>query len=334
MGTRREATYTNLPPGRYTFRVRAANEDGVWSDEATSVPVLVRPSFWESTGFRLLAGLAFVAAVAGAGWGLSRRRYRRELAALRAKQALDAERARISRDMHDEVGASLSEIAILSELAQLSASGGDGAPASGLSASGGLSPSAPGPPPEARRLRKIAETSRETLDSIAEIIWAINPTNDRLPTLAGYLREHAARYAETAGLRATLRFPAHPPDRPVSAEVRRNVFLVLKEALHNVVKHAGATAVDVSLLVEGDALTLIVADDGEGFAPGASVSGGSASGDGVPASVRGGNGLGNMRVRAAEIGGALRIETSEAGGTVVRLRVPLAPEAVANRTSV
>ena len=147
-------------------------------------------------------------------------------------------------------------------------------------------------------------------------MWALNPTNDRLPTLAAYLREHAARYAESTGLHATLRFPSHPPDRPVSAEVRRAVFLVLKEALHNVVKHAGASAVDVTLALAEDRLTLIVADDGCGLAapPG---------GDGAPARVRGGNGLGNMRQRAAEIGGAVEVSRGERGGTIVRLTVPL-----------
>ena len=139
----------------------------------------------------------------------------------------------------------------------------------------------------------------------------------------GYLREHAARYAETAGLRATLRFPSHPPDRPVSAELRRTVFLVLKEALHNVVKHAGATGVDVTLALDEASLTLIVADDGCGLAPEARRR---ASGDGAPplapARVRGGNGLGNMHARAEEIGGALALGPGETGGTVVHLRVP------------
>lgn len=298
VGDRQEVSYTNLPPGRYTFRVRAAAADGGWGEEAAPVPLVVRPAWWETWAFRAALALGLVALVAGVGWDLSRRRYRRELAALRARQALDAERARISRDMHDEVGASLSEIAILSELAQLSASG-DGAPAAPTG-----------------RLRQIAETSRETLDAIGEIVWALNPTNDRLPTLAAYLREHAARYAESTGLHATLRFPSHPPDRPVSAEVRRAVFLVLKEALHNVVKHAGASAVDVTLALAEDRLTLIVADDGCGLAapPG---------GDGAPARVRGGNGLGNMRQRAAEIGGAVEVSRGERGGTIVRLTVPL-----------
>ncbi|MEM6327991.1 MAG: two-component regulator propeller domain-containing protein, partial [Bacteroidota bacterium] len=317
IGDRREVAYTNLPPGPYTFRVRTASADGAWGAEATAVAVLIRPAWWQTAWFRLLAVLVSVGLVAGVGWDVSRRRYRRELAALRAKQALDAERARISRDMHDEVGASLSEIAILSELAQLSAqstAGGDGAPT-----------------PPTGRLRQIAETSRETLDSIAEIVWALNPTNDRLPTLSAYLREHAARYAESTGLRATLRFPAHPPDRPVSAEVRRAVFLILKEALHNVVKHAGATGVDMSLLLPDDsadsarlgteaeglgALVLIVADDGAGLAE-------EVGGDGAPARIRGGNGLHNMRQRAEEIGGTLVVEPGVTGGTVVRLSVPL-----------
>jgi len=232
--------------------------------------------------------------VAGVGWDASRRRYRRELAALEARRAIEAERARISRDMHDEVGASLSEIAVLSEVARRQLGASDATE---------------------ERLARIAESSREMLDRLGQIVWAVNPRHDQLPALAGYLREHAARYLDAHGIEARLQFPARAPERPVSAEVRRTALLVLKEALHNAAKHAEAGVVGVRFEADGARLSLTVRDDGRGF---------ELSGDGATPSV-GGDGLGNMARRAREVGGTLDV-TSEAGaGCVVRLDIPLAP---------
>jgi signal transduction histidine kinase/ligand-binding sensor domain-containing protein len=311
LGTQRRATYTNLPPGRYVFRVRAANEDGVWNEEGTAVPVVVQPRYFQTWWFRTLVVLAALGGVALAAWSASRRQYRRELARVEARRALEAERARISRDVHDEVGASLTEIAILSELARRELDRPEAA---------------------SDRLERIAASSRAMLDSLGQIVWAINPKNDRLPALAAYLREHAARYLDTAGLGARLHFPAVVPDRPVSAEVRRNVFLILKEALHNMVRHAGAREATVRLAVEGDRLTLAVADDGAGFAV-PSGDGAAPSGDAKPPPNRlyGGNGLGNMARRAAEIGARLTVDSAPGRGTTLQLDVPLSEQAAVGR---
>ena len=296
LGTARRATYTNLPPGRYTFRVKASNEDGLWNEEGTAIPVIVRPRFFQTMWFRLVSVLAAVVLVGALGWSASRRQYRRELARLQARQALEAERTRISRDMHDEVGASLTEIAILSELAQrdLLHTSGDGAPST-------------------ERLRRIADTSRAMLDAMGEIIWAINPQHDRLDRLTAYLREHAARALEGVDLHVRLLFPADVPPLVVSAEFRRNVFLVLKEALHNLVRHAGAHTATVRLELDGDTLVLTVQDDGCGLPE-----------DSAPRpSGRGGNGLGNMAHRAREIGGTLTLDAAPDRGTRLTLRAPL-----------
>ncbi|MEM1042367.1 MAG: two-component regulator propeller domain-containing protein [Bacteroidota bacterium] len=303
LGQQRRATYTNLRPGRYTFRVKAANEDGLWNETGAAATVIVWPRFFQTWWFQVLFVGLILTLVGAAVWSVSQRRYRRELARLEARQALDAERARISRDMHDEVGASLSEIAILSELAQRDLDGDPG------SASGA------GSAPSTARLSRIADTSRAMLDAIGEIIWAINPQHDRLDRLTAYLREHAARTLDEAGLRVRLDFPAQVPPLTVSAEFRRNVFLVMKEALHNLVRHAGATNATVRLEVDEAALTLTVQDDGCGL-PG---------GDGaVPRpSGRGGNGLANMAHRAGEIDGTLALDAGPDGGTRLTLRVPL-----------
>ncbi|MEM8558964.1 MAG: triple tyrosine motif-containing protein, partial [Bacteroidota bacterium] len=296
MADQRRATYTNLPPGRYTFRVKAANEDGVWNEAGVAVPVVVAPWFWQTVWFRLLVGMALVGVVAFVAWSFSHRAYQRRLAQMEAQQALERERARISRDMHDEVGASLTEIAILSELAQLQAAQtrGDGGPAVLPDAAAG-------------RLQQIADTSRATLDAIGQIVWALNPRNDRLDHLVAYLRESAAQTLEPTGLDVVLRFPEGVPAQSVTTEFRRNVFLVLREAVHNLVKHAGAQRVTVGVRLDETGLVLTVEDDGVGFASGR----------------RFGNGLANMRERAAEIGGTLTVESEPGAGTRIRLEAPL-----------
>ncbi|MEO0557971.1 MAG: two-component regulator propeller domain-containing protein [Bacteroidota bacterium] len=296
IGAWQERTYTNLPPGTYTFRVRAANADGVWGDASPAIPVVIRPWFWQTAWFQALAVFALISLVALVVWDVSRRRYRRQLAHVEAQRALDAERARISRDMHDEVGASLSEIAVLSEVARRQ-----------------LEAASPSHGPADERLRRIADTSRAMLESLGQIVWAINPRNDTLGALVGTLREHAARTLEAHGLDGRLRFPRSVPERAVSAEVRRSVFLIAKEALHNVVKHAGAETVTVELAVAPDHLSLTIADDGRGFA--------SHAGDGAR-SAFGGNGLANMERRAQDIGGTLSID-STGHGTTLHLEVPL-----------
>ena len=293
VGDRRRVSFTNLPPDRYAFRVRAANADGIWGAE-TVVPLVVRPALHQTAWFQWLSALALLGLVAGVGWDVSRRRYRRELAALEAQRALEAERSRISRDMHDEVGASLSEIAVLSEVARRQL--GEAAVTE-------------------ERLTRIADSSRLMLERLGQIVWAVNPRNDRLPALAGYLREHAARYLDAHGLTARLAFPARLPDVPVSAEIRRTALLVLKEALHNAAKHAEANAIGVSFEVVAGRVLLTIRDDGRGFTE--------ASGDGAAARFIGGNGLGNMASRARDAGGTLAVTSAPGTGCTVRLDIPL-----------
>lgn len=288
LGTRRIATYTNVPPGRYIFRVRASNDDGLWKEDGASVALIVHPPFWQTWWFRMLAAAMMLGLVALAVWRISVHRYQQQLQTLEARQALEQERSRISRDMHDEVGANLTEIAIMSELARLGKAL---------------------PEPVGERLDQIADTARDTLDSIGEIIWAINPENDRLDRLVGYLHNYAAQYFDEMSIHDTLRFPRDVPEVTVSAEFRRNVFLVQKEALHNLVRHAAASEALIELTLHDGLLDLRIQDNGRGFR----------AGDVQPES----NGLRNMRFRAQEINGELSIESTPNQGTAVRLCVEL-----------
>ncbi len=286
-GTNRFASYTNLPPGRYVFRARAANDDGLWSDAVLAQEVIVEPWFWETRWFRAIALLLLVGFVAaGTAW-VQRERHRRALAALRYREALEEERSRISRDMHDEVGASLTEIAILSDLA--------------IRRNGEAA--------QARRdLEKISVRSRAMLDAIGEIVWALNPAHDRAEHLSSYLRAYAAEIAESAGLRAELVFGA-TADVTLSSEYRRNVFLIAKEALANASSHARAQTVRVEFEVLEDRLRLAIVDDGIGFA-GAE-------------RAQGHDGLANMARRAHALGARLTVESEPGRGTRIELDAPL-----------
>ena len=295
LGVSRTATYTNVPPGRYEFRVRGSNDDGLWNEQPASLVVIVEPFFWQTWWFRAFLVAASVAMVIAATWYASRNRFRLALQRSESARALETERSRISRDMHDEVGASLTEIAILSEVALRTGSGTAGN----------------------AHLQRIGEKSRATIDSIGEIVWAIDPRNDAGDRFVAYLREYAADYLESAGPRAILAFPASPGPGRFTADFRRTVVLILKEALANAVRHGRPRSVKVNLLLEGGQLSLVIADDGVGFDPSAVV--GRAHGE---------DGLDNMRQRAAAAGGELVVRSSPGQGTTVECRLPLPQAAV------
>jgi len=291
-GTRRTASFTDLRPGRYTFRVRGSNDAGLWSDADVAIPVIVQPHLWETTSFRAVALTVLLGVVSATTALALRNRDRRLLAEAEAHRALEAERSRISRDMHDEVGAGLTEITMLSRLASTA-------------------------PTDVRdaALVKLSTRARGLLDALGEIVWTINAEHDRAESVAPYLRAFTAEFLENAGLEVQLDFATEPWRGPVSAEFRRNLFLVLKEALTNVVRHAKASSVVVRLHVDGVSLTLDVVDDGCGI---------SEMSDGAPAPPAGSpghEGLRNLRRRAEALGGTLHVESRPGEGTRVRVSV-------------
>ena len=287
-GTRRSAMYTNLDGGEYVFRVKGSNNDGVWNEEGTSMAVIITPPFWKTWWFRI----AFFVTIAGSIGGTIRyvgvRNLQRRLRDLEQQHALERERLRISRDMHDEVGANLTEIAILSELVRRDIQ----------------------KPKEAEiNVQKISEKARELIDNISEIIWAINPQNDRLDDVTSYIREFASEYFEMTSINCRFDFPADMPDHLLSAEVRRNIFLTIKEAINNVVKHSGATLVTLHCGVSGYEVEFGVQDNGRGF--------------NIETLSGQGNGLLNMKKRIEDINGNFQIESQLGKGTKILLSVSL-----------
>ncbi|MCG3150106.1 MAG: hypothetical protein PCFJNLEI_03577 [Verrucomicrobiae bacterium] len=283
--TERMVRYPRLPAGTYVFGVMARDRDGEWGKPATRrvvVPALV----WETGWFRaggVAGGVLLVGFVVRA---YDRRKTARQLAELERRHALERERARIARDIHDDVGAGLTEVALLSELAQAEPAG------------------------SAEHLERIFQRSRELTQSLDEIVWAINPRNDTLEGFLAYLGDFAQGFLAAAGIACRLDFPRDPPVLSIPANFRHQLWLAVKEALHNIVKHAGATEVQLRVDFLRGELCVTIQDNGVGFSESSAVS---ASGDG----------LANLELRLQEIGGQVQRASAPEQGTRLRLTARL-----------
>ena len=286
-GTIRAVTYAAMPPGDYRFEVRAFDARGGPSAHTTSLHFSIVPPIWRTWWFGTLAFIVVLGVAGGSIRYVEITRLRRQLRALEQQQVLDLERLRISRDMHDEVGSTLTEISIMSELTKREIGNGVATEV---------------------HLQKISDRSREVVDSISQIIWAINPTNDHLDNLAAYLRVYATQYFAHSAIQCRISFPDALPDSRFAAESRRNIFLIVKEALHNVLKHSCAAAVDVRMTVEDQAIVIVIEDNGKGL----SLSDGTREGMGIQ----------SMKKRAEDIGGTIAFESNQPSGTRVSLRIP------------
>jgi len=286
---KRVAEYSYIPPGSYNFHVRACNSDGVWNETGATLSLIVLPHFWQTFWFHALTVLAAIALVVGIVLFITRRRMRLKLERIERQQALERERTRIAKDIHDHLGANLTRISLLSQ-------------------------SAPGelenPAQAAAQLERIYNTSRELTRSMDEIVWAVNPQHDTLDSLASYLGNFAQEYLVSINIRCRLDMPLHLPHWPITAEMRHNVFLAFKEALHNVVKHSGADEVSVFLATDDDGFHLAVRDNGKGFDPAT-----------VSTRPGRGNGLKNMRQRLGKIGGRFEIQSAPGAGTEIKFLV-------------
>lgn len=287
-GNRGIAHYTKLPAGQYTFRVAAANEDYVWNSSGAMLSVTVLPPFWQTWWFLALTTFLMLGMIIGLVHFISTQKLQRQLAALRQQEALEKERARIARDLHDQLGANLTQVALLGELAE---------------ADKNL------PREVESHARQISQTARETTRSLDEIVWTVNPANDTLDGLINYICKYAQEYLATAGLRYRIEVPPQLPALPISPELRHNVFLAVKEAVNNVVKHAHATSAWVRLDLQPDRFSLEIQDDGRGMKE--------------ADRNKGRNGLQNMRTRMSDVGGEFTVGPAAGGGTLVRLTAPL-----------
>lgn len=287
----RAASYSQLPPGRYQFRVMAGGADGEWHETATPLLLYVMPRPWELRWVQVLAGMLLVAAVAASIRLNERRRLRRRLERLEMQQALETERRRIARDLHDDLGASLTEIVLLGELAR-----------------------DPSQPPGALQAQvvSIMQKIRQFVAALDETVWTINPKNDSLPSLADFLADYAERFLTPTGIGCRLEVAEQLPPVPVPASVRHHVLLAVKEALNNAVRHAAARTVWLRLRLRAGQLAIAIADDGRGLE--------------LRSAGQGGDGLQNMRSRMEAVHGTVQFESQPGGGTTVTFLLPLASD--------
>jgi ligand-binding sensor domain-containing protein/signal transduction histidine kinase len=286
----RVARFSKLPPGHYRFRVTACNEDGLWNDAGCVLAVIVLPPFWRTWWFLSIAILLLLAIVVSVVHFMSTQRLQRQLVLMRQKEALERERARIARDLHDQLGANLTRVSLLGELVE----------------------SDKDQPGEVEvHARQISRTATETAHALDEIVWAANPANDTLEGLVNYICKYAQEFLATAGVRCRLDVPVQLPATPIAPDFRHNIFLAAKETVNNVVKHARASSVRLQLAIEGQELVIVVEDDGCGI------------GEVRALASSGRNGLRNMNQRMQDVGGTFSIGPGAGHGTVVRLTAPL-----------
>ncbi|MGH8024537.1 MAG: two-component regulator propeller domain-containing protein [Limisphaerales bacterium] len=302
-GTKRNVVYSYIPPGTYRFEVTACNSDGVWNRAGAGLAFTVQPFLWQTWWFRIGSGLAAAGLLVCAVLGVARWRMRQKLERVERQRTVERERARIARDIHDNLGANLTRISLLSQSAHADLDN---------------------PRQAATQLDRIYETTREMTRAMDEIVWAVNPEHDTLDSLVNYLGKYAQDYLGSLGIRCRLDLPVQPPQWLVTAEVRHHLFLAIKEALHNVVKHAGASEVTISLAAHRNSFTLLARDNGRGFDP-EIVARQRKSG----ASAR--NGLVNMRRRLEKIGGRFEIQSAPGTGTEVKFIVEIAPDNLSAR---
>ena len=246
---------------------------------ATSFDDFVVVHFWETWWFRGLLALVLLMAMIASVRFSEKKKYQLQIRRAEQEHALERERARIAQDLHDDLGSSLTRITLLSSL---------------------LRAEKDNPEQIEINAQKIAQSADQTVRALEEIVWAVRPGSDTLQSLLDYIAHFSNELFEGNSTRCRLNIPNEIPSQPLPPDVRHNIFLIVKEALTNVLKHAGATEVQLQVKLTGSALEIIISDNGRGFDINSAVSHGER------------NGLENMRRRAGAVGGTLAL-TSERG---------------------
>jgi signal transduction histidine kinase len=286
-GDTRSASYSKLPPGDYRFTVQEVTVLGVPTGIEDSLKIHVPLPLWDMALFWPTVVTAIIAASLLTSRYLAWFRMRREVALLRHQRALEQERLRIAQDIHDDLGARVTQIALLSAMAH----GNDALPQNARA-----------------EFNNISRMTRELISALYETVWAVNPENDNLDALGNYLCQIVNELCTQARLRCRLEVVDLPRNTPISSQTRHNIIMAVKEAVHNVIKHSSAAEVTLHVGFDGELLTLSVQDDGCGFDPSAQA---------------GGSGLSNMKRRLADIGGTCCIRSERGKGTKVEMTLPI-----------
>jgi len=284
-----EVTYAGLPPGHYTFKIKAAGADGVWNEKETTLSFVITAPWWQSGWAVIVLVVLAIGILTGVIRLYYYRKFKRQMdkqrVLLEKQQAVEKERTRIATDIHDDLGSGLSRIRYLGEIVKLKSSQQQN-----------FLPD----------IEKIAVFSDEMVDKMNEIVWALNEKNDSLEAIISYIRSFAVEYLSNNNIECKVVLPEQVPVRIVKGETRRNIFLSVKECLHNIVKHAGATQVNILISV-ADQLIILIHDNGKGID----------WDNRRPFS----NGIQNINKRMKEAGGEAIFRNEK--GTSVELSIPL-----------
>jgi len=280
----RTVHYISLPPGDYTFQVIGGNAHNVWNLQPATFSFSIDPRFWQTWTFYGLCASTLI--------GLTvivqayRLRWQRRLLKLEEQRTVANERARIARDLHDDLGTALTGLALELDV---------------------VGKQEQATTPIANRLKSIAQSVRDLAERMREVVWTVNPKCDSVSSLATFLEQQVGQFLNADGIEVRLDFPEEVPDRPLGAEARHQLALAMREALTNVVRHSQATQVTIYLTLEPELLTVRIQDNGKGFEPGTTS----------------GNGLTNMRARLQQAGGSFACVSKPGSGTLITMQLPL-----------
>ncbi|MCL6493599.1 MAG: hypothetical protein K6T54_02340 [Ignavibacterium sp.] len=265
----RIANYTNLSPGEYIFKVRGSNSDGMWNENYASITIIISPPFWKTYWFIALISLITVLVL-----------YYVFTIRIKSQLAIEKLKSRIAADLHDNVGSGLTEISILSEVAARNKTVNH----------------------SSNELGKISELARQLVDNMSDIVWVVNPEKDSLHDLIVRLKNSYSEMITSMGSELRVKGTHNLKNIKIPIDVKQNLYLILKEAMNNAVKHSKASLITLTANIEDDNLTIILEDNGVGI-------------NSNESSV--GNGIINMNKRAKEIGWNLKINSDAGKGTSV-----------------
>ncbi len=287
-GASLRASYTNVPSGQYTFRAIAMADNATARTVHLSLPLVIRQPIWKHAWFiptAVAAGVICIGLILFLGY---RRRARHRLATIKLASAVERDRARIARDMHDDLG---TRVSLMKHSASVVRHALEGDPAQAK-----------------LQTMKLERAATDLVHAMDGLVWAVNPSNDSLEHLAGHLSGVAQEIFRDVPVVLRISIPTDLPDRPLRSDFRHHFALAVKESLHNVLKHAGPCEALLKLEVDDRVLTAEVSDTGPGF---------------DTSQPRAGNGLMNLRARARELGGTCEIVSAPGRGTRVVLRCPM-----------
>ena len=287
IGAQREITYDSLPPGKYQFSVSAQNGDGKSTISPSTISILVKPHFSQTTTFLVISIASILAITLAIGAILARKRLNQKLQTLHLKNVLENERARISTDLHDDLGASLTELSLLSALATEDPDDTTLRPA----------------------LHQLSHKAKHVVTTLDEIVWATTPREDSLRSLVEYLAAFAREFLDHSEINLRTKIERNIPDHKIGPRRRHNVLLATREALNNAVKHSKAETIHLHVTLSHSHLSVTIHDDGKGFL--------------VEEQDPSGQGLKNLAKRLHNCGGDFQITSKPGKGTTVTLTLPI-----------